>query len=175
MGREEFTATEPTWNDDEIVSTVIPVADEPDTDERDYWAYNHGWVDASGGNDADRPTDERGLTGAEGAPIDAGPALTAEQAACELAEGGRSLDEARGLVRDYLDDVSERVGASAHRWGLDDADLDAIRTSAASSAAASAPQPDSEAERREQLASWQADTDADTAEDILDSGRELTP
>ena len=37
------------------------------------------------------------------------------------------LDEARALVRGYLDDVSEQIGASAHLWGLDGADLDAIR------------------------------------------------
>ena len=73
------------------------------------------------------PSRELGLTGAEGPPIDAGPALTAEDAAHELAADGRSLDEARALVRGYLDDVSEQIGASAHLWGLDAADLEAIR------------------------------------------------
>ena len=75
----------------------------------------------------DDPTAQLGLTGAEGPPIDAGPALTAEEAAHELAADGRSLDEARDLVRGYLDDVSEHVGASAHLWGLDEADLVAMR------------------------------------------------
>jgi hypothetical protein len=71
--------------------------------------------------------DEHGLTGAEGPPIDAGPALTGEDAAHELAADGRSLDEARALVSAYLDDVSAQIGASAHQWGLDAADLAAIR------------------------------------------------
>ncbi len=103
IGREEFT-TEPAWHDGEIVSTVIPDVD-----------------------DATGPADELGLTGAEGPPIDAGPALTANEAAHELAADGHSIDEARALVRGYLDDVSEQIGASAHLWGLDGADLDAIR------------------------------------------------
>jgi hypothetical protein len=76
---------------------------------------------------ATKDVSELGLTGAEGPPINAGPTLTAEDAAHELAADGRSLDEARALVRGYLDDVSEQIGASAHLWGLDGADLDAIR------------------------------------------------
>src|SRR5256885_1005854 len=75
----------------------------------------------------DEPSAHLGLTGAEGPPIDAGPALAAGRAARELAADGRSLDEARVLVHGYLDDVSEQVGASAHLWGLDATDLDAIR------------------------------------------------
>ena len=70
---------------------------------------------------------ELGLTGGEGPPIDAGPALTAEEAAHELAADGRPLDEARAVVRGYLDDASERVGTSVHLWGLDEADLAAMR------------------------------------------------
>ena len=31
------------------------------------------------------------------------------------------------MVRGYLDDVSERVGTSVHLWGLDEADLAAMR------------------------------------------------
>ena len=77
--------------------------------------------------DADGLTGERGLTGGEGPPIDVGPALTAEEAARELAADGRPLDQARAVVRGYLDDVSEQVGTSVHLWGLDEADLAAIR------------------------------------------------
>ena len=38
-------------------------------------------------------------------------------------------DEARAQVTRYLDDVSAQLGTSAHAWGLDEADLDAIRAS----------------------------------------------
>ena len=113
LGREQLGTTEPTWTDGEIVCTVIPAADEPDTDDREL--TDHAAVA------------ELGLSGGEGPLIDAGPALTAEEAAQELALDGRSLDEARGMVQGYLDDVSERIGTSAHLWGLDEADLAAIR------------------------------------------------
>lgn len=106
-----------------------------------------------------------GLTGAEGPPLDAGPALTAEDAAQELAADGRSLDEARALVRGYLDDVSEHVGASADLWGLDEADLTAIRATSAGRQAGS------EDVRREQLAAWHA-ADADNDVHGLDDGVE---
>ena len=111
-----------------------------------------------------------GLSGAEGPPLDAGPALTAEEAAQELAADGRSLDEARALVRGYLADVSAQVGASADLWGLDEADLAAIRSSPPASSAAADRAEDEEA-RREQLASWHA---ADTDDDVrtLDDGVE---
>ena len=128
MGREEFTTAEPGWHDGEIVSTVIP--DVVATD----------------------PAAEPGLTGAEGPPIDAGPALTAEEAAHELAADGRSLDEARALVRGYLDDVSAQIGARVDLWGLDAADLAEIRTSPG--------RDDPDAERRAQLARWHADDHA---------------
>ena len=115
LGNEVVTTTEPAWTDtpdgQDIVSGVIPLADEPD------------WT---GTFDDDQPA-ELGLTGGEGPPIDAGPALTAEEAAHELAADGRSLDEARAMVRGYLDDASERVGTSVHLWGLDEADLAAMR------------------------------------------------
>lgn len=84
-------------------------------------------VDAGPVAAEDDSTAQLGLNGGEGPPIDAGPALTVEEAAHELTADGRSLDEARALVRGYLDDVSHQIGASAHLWGLDDADLDAIR------------------------------------------------
>ncbi len=127
LGREQLSTTEPTWTDNgEIVCTVIPAADEPD-------GYEQAGTDTAG--DEQGAADEPGLTGGEGPLIDAGPALTAEEAAHELAADGRSLVEARALVRDYLDDVSEHVGASAHLWGLDDADLDAIRAGEAAQVA----------------------------------------
>src|SRR5690348_8993863 len=115
LGNETVTTTEPAWTDtpdgEDIVSGVIPLADERD------------WT---GSVDDDQPA-ELGLTGGEGPPIDAGPALTPEEAAHELAADGRPLDEARAVVRCYLDDTSERVGTSVHLWGLDEADLAAMR------------------------------------------------
>jgi hypothetical protein len=113
-----------------------------------------------------------GLSGAEGPPLDAGPALTAEEAAQELAADGRSLDEARALVRGYLDDVSEQVGASADLWGLDEADLTAICSSARPASSAAADRRDGNEEACcEQLAAWHA---ADTDDDVrtLDDGVE---
>jgi hypothetical protein len=74
-----------------------------------------------------RPGRAAGVDRGEGPRLDAGPALTAEETAQKLAADGRSLDEARTLVRGYLDDVSEQVGTSVHRWGLDEADLAAMR------------------------------------------------
>lgn len=124
--------------------------------------------DTASDNEAIGPA-EPGLAGAEGPPIDAGPALTAEEAAYELAADGRGLDEARALVGGYLDDVSERVGASAHLWGLDEADLNAIR-SASPPVQADVPAQRSgdETARRDQLAAWDS---ADTADvdDAADS------
>lgn len=52
---------------------------------------------------------------------------SALDAARELAAEGRTQAEAEALVRRYLDDMSERIGASVHQWGLDAADLDEIR------------------------------------------------
>jgi hypothetical protein len=115
LAAEAVTTTEPAWTDtpdgQDIVSAVIPLADEP----------GHS-TDTSSGELA-----EFGMTGAEGPPIDAGPALSAEDAAHKLAADGRPIDEARALVLGYLDDVSRRVGTSVHLWGLDGADLAAIR------------------------------------------------
>ncbi|WP_300008285.1 hypothetical protein [Pseudonocardia sp.] len=55
--------------------------------------------------------------------------MSAEEAARRLTGPGRSLDESRALVRDYLDDTSDRVGVPAHLWGLDEYDLTAIESS----------------------------------------------
>ena len=48
------------------------------------------------------------------------------QAVRELAAEGHP--DAEAMVRRYLDDVSERVGVPVHRWGLDESDMDEIRT-----------------------------------------------
>ncbi len=115
LGRDVLTTTEPAWTDGEVVSAVIPLAD------------NNGyWADTASDEQIDNPA-ELGLTGGEGPPIDAGPALTAEEAARELAADGIPLDHARALVRSYLDDVSAHVGTPVHQWGLDEADLADIR------------------------------------------------
>ncbi len=96
--------------------------------------------------------------------MDTGPPWSAEDAAHELAADGLTLDQARALVRDYLDDVSEQVGTSVHPWGLDAADLADIRQTGRGHAA-------DEAERREQLARWHADDQARTGvdEQVLDA------
>src|SRR5690242_14903109 len=107
---------------------------------------------------------ERVLTGGEGPPLDAGPTLTAEEAAHELAADGRSLDEARALVRGYLDEVSERVGTPLHQWGLDGADLADIRAGLAR-----VHTPSDEQTRRDQLNRWHADDHADEA--VADDAR----
>jgi hypothetical protein len=56
------------------------------------------------------------------APEDLVP-MTAEQAAHELAADGRSLEEARAIVRAYLDDTSVEIGVAVHQWALDAHDL----------------------------------------------------
>ena len=76
------------------------------------------------------PAAELGMTGAEGPPLDSGPTRSAQAVAAELAADGYPPDEARALVGHYLDEVSARVGAPARWWGLDDADLTAIRATA---------------------------------------------
>lgn len=93
--------------------------------------------------------DEPGLSGAAGPVITSGPALTAEDAARQLARDGWTLDGARALVRRYQDEATLRLGVPVHGWGLDGADLDAIR--------AAAPQAGAEDDaRRAQLALWHA-------------------
>ena len=77
------------------------------------------WIDLD--EMADDPED--GLTGAEGPPLTSGRTRSTEDAARRLARGGRSMDEARAMVRAYQDETSERLGVPVHAWGLDDADL----------------------------------------------------
>jgi hypothetical protein len=55
------------------------------------------------------------------------PLSRAEAIAQLAADTGRSRETAQAMVRDYLDDTSERLGFSVHRWGLDLADVDEIR------------------------------------------------
>jgi hypothetical protein len=133
------------------------------TDEPSALADAYGSVYGTGYDSWQRDNDPSarfGLAGADGPPVDVGPALSAEEAACELAVDGRSLNEARALVQDYLDDVSERVGTAVHRWGLDEADLNDIR------AATHQPPSDrdglDEQERRDQLNRWHATDTAET-------------
>ncbi len=66
----------------------------------------------------------------EALAVAAEPSMTAEAAARELVGPGRTLDNARALVRDYLDEVSDQVGVPVYRWGLDGEDLRAIETGA---------------------------------------------
>jgi hypothetical protein len=135
------------------------------------------------------PADERGLAGGEGSVLSSGPTLSAEEAACELAREGRSLDDARAAVRGYQDAASERLGTSVHAWGLDEADLATIRSASSDGAPAivpviplprSSPEPSTrtgrdagEAMRREQLALWHADDESDTTADVATRGVEL--
>ncbi len=150
LGAEAVTTSEPVWIDTphgtDIVSAVHATPDdgdsvwliegqtaanEPAADELDYRVDNQHWTGPVDDDDTDTRAHhggaELGLTGGEGPPIDAGPALSAEEAAHELAADGRTIDEARAVVRCYLDDVSEQVGTSVHLWGLDEADLSAMR------------------------------------------------
>ena len=138
------------------------------------------------------PTDEHGLAGAEGPALSSGPTLSAEEAAHALTRDGRSLDDARAAVRSYQDATSERLGTPVHTWGLDGADLDAIRAEPASGPPAVAPviplprvdseqlarsgRDPGEVARRDQLSRWHtADTAAGTFVDagpVRDRGEE---
>ncbi|MCE0763368.1 hypothetical protein LWC35_10690 [Pseudonocardia kujensis] len=40
---------------------------------------------------------------------------------------GRDPEVASAMIRDYLDDTSERLGSSVNRWGLHTGDVDEIR------------------------------------------------
>lgn len=76
--------------------------------------------------DTTMTTHEAGLTGAEGPPITSGTSMSASQAARDLTHDGYTIEEARGMVSRYLDDVSARIGVRVHQWGLDDRDVDEI-------------------------------------------------
>lgn len=84
--------------------------------------------------------------------IDQGsPPMSAEDAAHDLAADLIPLDQARAMVADYLDTVSDQIGCSVHQWGLDAADIADIRQTSRG---------DEEAERRAQLARWRAEDKA---------------
>ncbi|MCF7553771.1 hypothetical protein [Pseudonocardia sp. WMMC193] len=54
--------------------------------------------------------------------------LTRGEAAEQLAAAtGREPEIASAMIRDYLDDTSEQLGFSVHRWGLDAGDVEEIR------------------------------------------------
>jgi hypothetical protein len=65
-----------------------------------------------------------------GAPAGGWWTVSAARAAGELVGRGYDPDTARALVVAYLRDTSERAGAPAGEWGLDQADIDAITTQA---------------------------------------------
>jgi hypothetical protein len=66
------------------------------------------------------------ITDTAGAPAGGWRTVSAEQAAQQLTARGYDPDTARGMVIDYLRDTSQRVGAPAYAWGLDQGDIDAI-------------------------------------------------
>lgn len=97
------------------------------------------------------------------------PPMSAEEAARQLTGPDRTLDESRALVLDYLDDTSDRVGAPAHLWGLDEHDLKAIESSARGDDEVAPvvlrcpedrPPTDAEQRRCEQLNDWRADEES---------------
>lgn len=134
------------------------------------------------------PSDERGLVGGEGSVLSSGPTMSAEDAAQALARDGRPLDDARAAVCGYQDAATERLGTPVHAWGLDEADLDAIRADTADGTPVGAPviplprtssepvacsgRDVGEAERREQLALWHAN-DTSAPADTESRGAEL--
>jgi hypothetical protein len=69
----------------------------------------------------------------------AGPAMTAADASSELVERGFDRAQPQAMVAGYLDATYRELGCSAHRWCLDDDDLDRIashRTAAGTDIAA---------------------------------------
>jgi len=95
------------------------------------------WYGATGSDIA--PAEEHGLVGGEGPVLSSGPTLSAEEAAQALTDDGRSVEDAYAAVRRYQDATSERLGTPVHAWGLDAADLDAIRAEPAGGPPAVAP------------------------------------
>jgi hypothetical protein len=68
-----------------------------------------------------------------------GAPMTAAQVADAVAEElGCSPDDAAGMLRDYINETSERVGVPVDDWTLDDADVEAITSSAPSTTATAA-------------------------------------
>ncbi|SDH19269.1 hypothetical protein SAMN05216377_12018 [Pseudonocardia oroxyli] len=55
------------------------------------------------------------------------PLTAAEVVERLTAATGREPEVASAMIRDYLDDTSEQLGFSVHRWGLDAGDVEEIR------------------------------------------------
>jgi hypothetical protein len=119
------------------------------------------------------------VTAAAGTAPGGWQTVGAEQAARQLAargaDRGVDLDAARAMVAGYLRETSDRVGAPAQEWGLDQGDLDAIAadhrlptTLPAVAAVAGADQDAGELDRAQQLAAWHTYDTAGLAEDGVD-------
>lgn len=55
------------------------------------------------------------------------PLTRAEAVELLAAETGRTSEVAEAMLRDYLNETSDRLGYSVHRWGLDTGDVAEIR------------------------------------------------
>ena len=99
---------------------------------------------------------------AAGQPPGGWRTVSAAHAADRLVGRGYDVDTARALVVDYLRETSERIGAPAHEWGLDQGDVDAIdaahRLPEAAHAAVEVDEAD--AARAAQLGRWHTDDQA---------------
>lgn len=176
-----YTATEAAA---ELIACGIPPDEAPGVVDRyvDAMTWPRGWSSTDqwqiDDDDLAAMTDEPGLSGADGPTIAAGPVLTAEAAAFTLAGEGRPLDQARDDVARYLDEVSEVLGTPVHAWGLDDADLAALRADRAAESDPTTLDGSSDEEgRREQLNRWH-DEDSRAAEAAVDCeavGRAIDP
>ncbi len=119
---------------------------------------------------------------AAGGPFTRWQTVSAAQAARELVARGADPTAARAAVAGYLRDTSERVGAPADEWGLDQGDIDAIATAhqlptaagiAAGQAVDDADDAD-DAARAAQLTRWHTDdhTVPDEAEHVHDDAHD---
>lgn len=86
---------------------------------------------------------------------------SAATAAEILARDGRPLDQARADVAHYLDRASADLDVPVHGWGLDEADISAIRGErlplTCCIPSPRRPVDDADAARRRQLTQWHAD------------------
>ncbi len=119
------------------------------------------------------------VAAAVGTPAGGWHTVGAEQAAHQLAARGVDLDTARAMVADYQRETSERVGAPAQDWGLDQGDIDAIAAdhqlpttltpAVALATLHAAEQGAGEQARAEQLSRWDTDDQA-AADSEIDDG-----
>lgn len=87
----------------------------------------------------------------------AGPAeqtISRADAVRRLADHGFERAEAERMITRYLDETSEQVGVSVHRWGLDQHDVDAMLDLHRAEAAVPAPRNEGDDARRAELAAW---------------------